>query len=1182
MAIDTFPSPREGAHRESPLPEALRRRPTLERSIEGSWINLEVIAYLAIVALSVLAHVWGLDAMAMHHDESIHAWSSWRFYTGAGGFECANGFTAPTYCYDPVYHGPSLYVLTLFSYFLFGDGDAQARLPMAMAGIGLVASSWWLRPYLGRRGALAAALLLGFAPSLLYYTRFARHDGLMVLWELWMVIGVFRYLDSGQGRWLYLMSIGLALAIATHELYYILLFIFGLFALVRLLSELRLNRWLYIGLPALLLAMILLMIFNPPLPIGQGLYLGEKAFLVGSALLLIWPILALWDPHPLVIERFKRLWLEDRTTLWIALAILAGIYLVLYTTFFAYPRGALDGLYAGLAYWLGSQQEYARGDQPWYYYLMQLPLYEPLGVAAGLGMLGYLAVAVGPIAWRRARSFVMARSRGEATPDASVDNMLNDSNGGQSKTDAAAQTDHPAPFTPIELFPLLLVFWYVTAIIIFSWAGEKMPWLVVHMALPGNLLAAWVIGRLLRVASARWHTDKETESEKPSAGVGASPRLQMGFVPLAVVLMLVALGVAIWRLTIPAEGQEAQQHLLQGLVPLILAGALLYWLLNAALRFSTRVVLSLAGLTLAALLGAYMIRATWMAVYEHPDVPVELLVYTQSAPDVPRYVTDIRELAINLTRNQRTPDDATGGLSMPIILDSGDSNNGGAGSLAWPFQWYLRDFKKLEWKDAAEFRDDPDLANFEVQFADDSIGLAPAIVLAKNHVTPAVRNVLQERYVQPYGDTGVFNWWFPEGNKCAPGELNYGYKRFYYNTWTPIEKLTVESGSAGSGGCGADISASLESPLAPILWPFQRENQSTLWDFVLYRNLPSSLAPGARQMEFWLRDDLVSGAPSNTVSSAPSGAAIPLMADQVIGAPGELNGPTGVVVDGRGTIYVADTMNHRIQVFDAQGNRIRTLGGFGGGLQQFYEPRGLAVDADDNLYVADTWNARISKFSPEGEWLASWGSGASDLGDGRMATITNGDQFANESQPLGFFGPRDVAVDAQGNVYIADTGNKRIVVTDAEGNYRYQWGYGGSDLGEFNEPSGVAVDADGYVYVADTWNSRVQVFPPQPDGIVAPVPSVHWRVSGWLKDTYEDPAIEVDNQGHVFVGVPLQNIVIMTNTRGDVLLRWGGAGSDLASLNSPSGMAIDPEGDIVVADRNSSRALRFTLPNLRS
>ncbi len=1151
MAVETFPR--------SP------QRSVLNRPLVLTGIHLEVVAYAVIILASLIAHLWNLGAMAMHHDEAIHAWTSWRFYTGSGDFECANNNRSATYCYDPVYHGPSLYILTLLSYFLFGDGDAQARLPMALAGVGMVASCWMLRPYLGRSGALIAAVLLGFSPSLLYFTRFARHDGLMVLWEVWMVISIFRYIDTGRPFYLYLLATSLALAIATHELYYILFFIFGIFLLVRLLAESGFVRRLNLVLLIVMGVCVLLMIFNRPLPFGQGLYLGEKAFLVGSTLLLAWLSIRVWDPRPVVIPRFQKLWYEERMVLWTAVSILVGIYVVLYTTFFAYPRGAIDGLYAGLAYWLGSQQAYARGDQPWYYYIMMLPLYEPLGVVSGIGAAMYLFTRRPPPVDHSAPETAIARGN-ERT-------CVHD---GAAAADGE-RPDHHERHTPVTmqvppgstiaakisptqtLFPLLLVFWYFSATVIFSWAGEKMPWLLVHMSLPGNLVAAWALAHLIQ------HLDWRT----------LSGQRQAWLVPPAILLLFVALGVALWRLGGAGADQAGQINLLQGLVPLVLAGGIIYALLTIGQQVRVRVTLTLAGLTVACLLGAYMIRSSWRAVYRHPDTPIELLVYTQTAPDVPRYVQDVRRIAVNLTRNRRTADDVTGGLSMPIILDSGNSETG-EGSLAWPIQWYLRDFQQLKWLPGDQFQNNPSLQAFEVDFADGSRGLAPVVMLHKSHVTAEVRQALREGYAQPYGEGGVFNWWFPEGDKCSPGSP--GYKRFYYNFWTPPEDYLAP----GPAGCGRDISAELHAPWSPFTWPFNPRNWDTLWNYTLYRQLPDPLRPGAREMEVWIRQDLVSGRDAMVpTDGVPSTALLRLVADQVIGDASQLTRPTGIAVDRRGNVYVADTQNHRIQVFDAQGNLIRSIGSLGSGEGQFYEPRGIAIDAQGNLYVADTWNARIVKLSANGTWLAAWGEGNEER-DGRRFTDTGGTEEGNAASPLGLYGPRGVAVDAEGNVYIADTGNKRIVVTDDEGTFLYQLGFAGAEPGRFSEPTGVSVDDVGNLYVADTWNSRVQVFQRShgTDRLRA-IPIITWRVGGWSPNTYEDPSIAVSRDGRVYVSVPLQQRVVATNARGDVVLRWGGAGQDEASLNAPSGIAVGPQGEVYVVDRNTHRVLRFTLPQIR-
>ncbi|RRR69612.1 MAG: TIGR03663 family protein [Candidatus Viridilinea halotolerans] len=1146
-------------------------KPTLlSRSINLSRINWEVVAFTLVIIASIVAHLWNLERMALHHDESIHAWSSWRLYTGAGGFNCWSGLdeegrprggvSSLTYCYDPVYHGPSLYYLTALAYFLFGDGDAQARLPMAVAGVLMTASTWWLRPYLGRSGALLAAILLTFSPSLLYYTRFARHDGLMVLWEIWMLIGALRWLDTGRARWLYLTAAAVALAIATHELYYILFFIFGIFVLMRLLAESRFARYLPMFLVGMMGICLLLMVFNPRIPLGKGLYFGEKAFLVASAFLLAWLCQRLWDHTPRLMPRLQELWATQRDSLWVALAILGGIYVTLYSSFFAYLPGALDGLYAGLAYWLGSQQEFARGDQPWYYYLMLLPLYDPLAVLASLGTVAAMVFAVGQ---HVLRGFMARRQAAVAQPNAEEEEEAK----GKPKKPLvspalAAPAAMPAPLRVWELYPLLVVFWFWSALIIFSWAGEKMPWLVVHMALPGNLLAAWVLARLVRAARA-----------------AATPRIWL--VPLLTALTLVAVAVAFWRLGMGGTGQEAQRNLLQGIVPLVLAGGMIYWLLSLGNALGTKAVVAAATLAGACLLGGYTLRATALAVYRHPDTPIELLVYTQTAPEVPRYAATLHELAINLTRGQRTSEDAAGGLRMPLIVDGGNSS--GDGSLAWPLQWYLRDFQRATWLRRDVYYDNPTLSAFEVDFPDGSSGLAPVVLLYKPHVSEAVRSVLQEAYVQPYGPTSVFNWWFPEGDKCSPQSA--GYKRFYYSTWTRAEEQTAAAaggeGRVVVGDCG-DIREQLNGPFDVMLWPFQRQNWDTLYKFVLYRQLPTPLVPGAREMEFWLRADLAGGGGAAVTTTAASGPELRLLARGVATMPPESSGPTGSAVDAQGNLYVAATGSHQVHIFNSAGEFQRSLGGFGNEVGQLYEPRGVAVDAQGNLYVADTWNARIVKYDASGRVVTTWGRGEQDLLDGRRATITEGDPLRNEANPLGFFGPRGVAVDNAGRVYIADTGNKRIVVTDDKGTFLYQIGATGSAPGQFNEPTGLALDRQGNLYVADTWNGRVQVFAPDETGRLGMIPIVTWNVSGWRANTYDDPSIAANPDGNVYLSVPSRNQVMAFNLRGDLLLRWGGPGDDFASLNSPSGVAVAPDDSVWIVDRNANRALRFVLPEVRS
>ncbi|NJL32974.1 MAG: hypothetical protein HC893_02885 [Chloroflexaceae bacterium] len=214
------------------------------------------------------------------------------------------------------------------------------------------------------------------------------------------------------------------------------------------------------------------------------------------------------------------------------------------------------------------------------------------------------------------------------------------------------------------------------------------------------------------------------------------------------------------------------------------------------------------------------------------------------------------------------------------------------------------------------------------------------------------------------------------------------------------------------GGCGVEVTENLYGPLTMFIWPFMPEHIDDTINFLLFRELPEPLEPGSRDVEVWVRADLVNGT-GDVVATGSGGGAAPLLrlvAVQELGSPQDFSNPTGITMDSAGRIYIADTLNHRIQVYNADGDLIETIGEYGAGEGQFNEPRGLAVDADDNLYVADTWNARVVKIAPDGEWLATWGSGSEDLGGGRMVTMTGATAEGNTATPLGFFGPRDIAI----------------------------------------------------------------------------------------------------------------------------------------------------------------------------
>jgi DNA-binding beta-propeller fold protein YncE len=195
------------------------------------------------------------------------------------------------------------------------------------------------------------------------------------------------------------------------------------------------------------------------------------------------------------------------------------------------------------------------------------------------------------------------------------------------------------------------------------------------------------------------------------------------------------------------------------------------------------------------------------------------------------------------------------------------------------------------------------------------------------------------------------------------------------------------------------------------------------------------------------------------------------------------------------------------------------------------------------VYVADTWNHRVQYFDPTGKFLGKWGR----LGDAK-GSIT--------SDPSVFWGPRAIAINAAGEVFVTDTGNKRVQVFGLDGSFKRMFGGAGSGPGQFNEQVGLSLDSQGNVWVADTWNHRIQELSPNGDPLLEiPVPT------GWQSQAVTNkPYLAVDAQGRVIATFPDQGKLAVFNTEGQQLEEvplQGGA---------PVGVAFSADGRLVVAD----------------
>ncbi|MDX9754490.1 MAG: TIGR03663 family protein, partial [bacterium] len=175
------------------------------------------LGIIAIVLFGVFIRLYGLDRMAFHHDESIHALFSWRLYQGM--FEA--------YKYDPTYHGPFLYHTGALFFSLFGDNDFVARLPFVTFGVLLFYLIWRAKDWLGQTGTLVTLFLVATSPSMTYFARFARNDVYMAAFAMGIVAFALDYLRTRKDIYLVWMTIFLTLMYSCKENSYMTGFILG-------------------------------------------------------------------------------------------------------------------------------------------------------------------------------------------------------------------------------------------------------------------------------------------------------------------------------------------------------------------------------------------------------------------------------------------------------------------------------------------------------------------------------------------------------------------------------------------------------------------------------------------------------------------------------------------------------------------------------------------------------------------------------------------------------------------------------------------------------------------------------------------------------------------------------------------------------------------------------------------
>jgi uncharacterized protein (TIGR03663 family) len=351
-----------------------------------------------------------------------------------------------------------------------------------------------------------------------------------------------------------------------------------------------------------------------------------------------------------------------RPSVWVVSgAIFWTIFIFFFTTFFTNVNGFWTGTWGSLDYWLNQQQVHL-GDQPSYYYFMLLPVYELLPLVFGLGAVLFCAFRSDRLHRILALSalvlVVLLAFAGARLP------LI-----GPFRTEVGFGIVIVVALTlPLDALNRLLLYWTLAALFAYTVAGEKMPWLAVHIALPLSILAGRSIGSVLSGFDPR---------------VGLSSRRR--WLPVAGASSSAAAAVGAFAIA-GANGMVVAASLCLAIVALLI-------IIRSALSINMRAGMRLAGVTVAAALLVFAVRGSVLSSWGHPnllnnastlasrdrgDTPVELLQYVQSSPDIPIIRNAIDELAA----------DSGEGNHLPIVIDANDD-------YAWPWAWYLRKYDNL-------------------------------------------------------------------------------------------------------------------------------------------------------------------------------------------------------------------------------------------------------------------------------------------------------------------------------------------------------------------------------------------------------------------------------------------------------------------------------------------------------
>ena len=254
-----------------------------------------------------------------------------------------------------------------------------------------------------------------------------------------------------------------------------------------------------------------------------------------------------------------------------------------------------------------------------------------------------------------------------------------------------------------------------------------------------------------------------------------------------------------------------------------------------------------------------------------------------------------------------------------------------------------------------------------------------------------------------------------------------------------------------------------------------------------------------------------------------------------------LGGPYSIAFTSTNEMIVTECGGHRLSIFDASRQKVRTIGSPGDNPHQMMEAKGVATDKHDNIYVSS--KHKLQKFRSGGDLESCIGKAGKKEGE--------------------FADPREVTIHND-KVYVADIYNHRVQVFDLGLNFVQSFGSRGKGNGEFDEPQDVQFDADGRMYVAEWGNSRVQVL--QPNGQF---------IKSFGTENLRGPSGLHMVDKYVYVSDLTDNCIVVLETSGQFVTSFGKFGQNEGEFCSPRCITSCADGFIHVCDSGNNRVQIF-------